>query len=290
MVRAPVRRRLVEWMAVTYRLSRRRACALAQISESSYRYVSVKADQRPLRMRLRELAAVRVRAGYRQLHVFLRRDGWRVNHKRVYRLYREEGLCLRRRIRRRHRSAVARVERVAATAPNEQWAMDFMHDTLLGAVSIRILTVIDLYSRECVALIAGSRFSGGQVAQALMAAAGRNGRRLPQSIRVDNGTEFTSKELDHWAYWNKVRLDFSRPGKPVDNCFVEAFNGSLRRECLSQHWFLSLEDAQRTLDAWKEDYNNNRPHSSLGQLPPAEYRRSWRFVPSPERLENSRVG
>lgn len=289
MVRARVRRQLVEWIEASYRLSRRRSSALAQISESSYRYVSVKPDQRPLRMRLRELAAVRVRAGYRQLHVFLRRDGWRVNHKRVYRLYREEGLSLRRRMRRRHRSAVVRVERPPVTGPNEQWAMDFMHDTLAGGASIRLLTVIDLYTRECVALEAGHRFSGADVGCVLDRAAADRGR-WPERIRVDNGTEFTSKALDHWAYWSDVKLDFSRPGKPVDNAFVESFNGSLRRECLSQHWFLNLEDAQQTLRAWKEDYNNNRPHSSLGQLPPAQYRRSWKFVPSIERLENSRVG
>jgi len=289
MVRAPQRRLLVSWILAAYRLSERRACEVARISVSSFRYRSVKPDQRPLRLRLRDLAAVRLRAGYRQLHVFLRREGWTVNHKRVYRLYREEGLCLKRRQRRRHRSATVRVERPAVTRPDEQWAMDFMHDTLADRTSIRILTAIDLHTRECVALAAARSFSGSDVAR-IIEQAGEKRSGLPRRIRVDNGTEFTSKALDHWAYWKQVQLDFSRPGKPVDNAFIEAFNGSLRRECLSQHWFLSVEEAQRTLDLWKEDYNNNRPHSSLGQKSPVEYRRSWSFVPGIERLENSHAG
>src|SRR5262249_15012711 len=152
-----------------------------------------------------------------------------------------------------------------------QWAMDFMHDTLAGGASIRVLTAIDLHTRECVALQAAVSFSGGHVVASLEQAR-RDRGALPERIRVDNGTEFTSMALDHWAYWNRVQLDFSRPGKPVDNAFVESFNASLRRECLSQHWFLSVEDAQKTLDLWKEDYNNHRPHTSLGKLTPAEYR------------------
>ena len=289
MVRTSQRRQFVTWIREAYQLSQRRACSIARLSESSFRYRSVRPDQRPLRLRLRDLAAVRLAAGYRQLYVFLRREGWQVNHKRVYRLYREEGLSLKRQRRRRHRSATLRAERPVVTAPDQQWAMDFMHDTLAGGASVRVLTVIDLHTRECVALQVARTFGGAAVADALEAAR-RDRGGLPGRIRVDNGTEFTSKALDHWAYWNGVQLDFSRPGKPVDNAFIEAFNGSLRRECLSQHWFFSLEEAQRTLDCWKEDYNNNRPHSSLRQLPPAQFRRGGFFVPSPERLQNSHAG
>jgi len=184
-----------------------------------------------------------VRAGYQQLHVLLRREGWRVNHKRVYRLYTEEGLTLRRRRPRRHRSAVARVRWPAPTQPNEQWAMDFVHDTLVDGRAVRILTVLDVYARECVALVAAQTFSGGEVARVLTAAGAERG--LPKRITVD-GTEFTSRVLDHWAYWQHVALEFSRRGKPVDNTFIEAFNGTLRRECLSLHWFLNLEDLQQT--------------------------------------------
>jgi putative transposase len=288
MVRPAQRREVVVWARSAYQLSERKACRAIGVSASFVRYRSRRPDQAPLRRRLRELAGTRVRAGYRQLHVYLRREGWRVNHKRVYRLYTLEGLVLKMKRPRRHRSATVRIGRAMATRRDEQWAMDFMHDTLAGSTSIRILTVIDLFSRECVALVAGRTFSGGQVAR-ILSEAGRWRSGLPETIRVDNGTEFTSRELDHWAYWNKVRLDFSRPGKPADNCFAEAFNGSLRRECLSQHWFNGLEDAQHTLDLWKEDYNNHRPHSSLGRIPPAEFLGGGGVMPSPNRLPESRI-
>jgi putative transposase len=172
------------------------------------------------------------------------------------------------------------------TEPNEQWAMDFMHDTLARGQSIRILTAIDLFSRECVVLHAAKGFSGADVGEILTRAGAERGR-LPRRIRVDNGTEFTSRALDHWAYWNGVTLDFSRPGKPVDNAFIEAFNGTVRRECLSQHWFMGLEDAQQTLDAWREDYNFTRPHRSLEDQAPARYRGGGYCVPDRNRLGNS---
>ena len=171
---------------------------------------------------------------------------------------------------------------------NEQWAMDFMHDTLASGQNFRVLTAIDLFTRECVALVAAFGFSGSSVVGALERAGDERGS-LPHRIRVDNGTEFTSKALDHWAYWNSVRLDFSRPGKPVDNAFIESFNASLRRECLSQHWFLSLEDAQRTLDAWKDDYNNRRPHSSLGKLTPVEFRLAGQQTSAANQPNNSQI-
>jgi putative transposase len=250
------------------------------------RYRSVRPSQDALRKRLRELASVRVRAGYQQLHQLLRREGWEVNHKRVYRLYTEEGLTLNRRRPKRHRSASPRRIRPAPTRPNEQWAMDFMHDSLASGRMLRVLTVIDLCTRECVALAAGRGFSGSDVAT-ILTAAGQQRKQLPRRIRVDNGTEFTSRALDHWAYWNEVKLDFSRPGKPVDNAFAEAFNATVRRECLSQHWFTSLEDAQQTLDAWREDYNNVRPHGSLAARTPTEYRRGGHFVPDRNRIANS---
>ena len=163
--------------------------------------------------------------------------------------------------------------------------MDFMHDTLSDGRSIRVLTAIDIYSRECVALVARKKFSGADVARILERAAVERGA-LPERIRVDNGTEFTSKALDQWSYWNKVILDFSRPGKPADNAFIEAFNGSLRRECLSQDWFLSLEEAQPILDAWREDYNIVRPHSALRNRAPAWSGRGGYFVPDRNRLQN----
>jgi len=249
------------------------------------RYRSVRPRQEALRARLRELAAVRVRSGYRQLHTFLRREGWEVNHKRVYRLYSDEGLALKRRRPKRHRTAVARVSRPVPEQPNEWWAMDFIHDTLADGRQIRILSAVDIFSRECVALEAARTFRGESVAKALDAV--RVDRGLPERISVDNGTEFTSKVLDHWAYWNGVELDFSRPGTPTDNPFIEAFNGTLRRECLSQHWFLSITDAQATLDSWRDDYNNVRPHSSLADQPPALFRAGGAFTLDRSQTQNS---
>jgi putative transposase len=225
-------------------------------------YRSHKAAQAPLRQRLKELATTRVSYGYRRLHTLLRREGWGVNAKRVYRLYRLEELQLRRKRPRRRRSAVVRGPRAQPAGPHEVWAMDFMHDTLADGRLLRVLTLIDSYTRECVALVAGARFRGEEVARVL-GDLGKH-RPLPRRITVDNGTEFTSRALDAWAYWNQVQLDVSRPGKPVDNCFIEAFNGSLRRECLSQHWFASIAEAQQILDHWRLDYNTERPHKSLG--------------------------
>jgi putative transposase len=286
MVRPAARRALVHWAREAYQVSERRACRAVGVERSMVRYRSRRPSQQPLRTRLRELASVRLRAGYQQLHVLLRREGWRVNHKRVYRLYSEEGLALRRRRPRRHRSAVARVRLPAPTQPNEQWAMDFVHDTLADGRAVRILTVLDVYARECVALVAAQTFSGGDVARVLTAAGAERG--LPKRITVDNGTEFTSRMLDHWAYWQHVALEFSRPGKPVDNTFIEAFNGTLRRECLSLHWFLNLADLQQTLETWRDDYNHHRPHSSLADVPPAEFRAGGAFIPDRSRLQFAR--
>ncbi len=285
MVRPAQRRAIVGWAQSAYQLPERRACRAVGVWRSVFRYRSVRPRHEALRQRMRELAATRVRAGYRQLHVYLRREGWSVNQKRVYRLYTEEGLTLKRKRPKRHRSSAVRVLRPTPSRPNEQWAMDFMHDTLAAQEPIRVLTAIDLCTRECVALVAAKSFRGSDVAR-LLSEAGSTRGALPARIRVDNGTEFTSKALDHWAYWNQVQLDFSRPGKPGDNAFIESFNATVRRECLSQHWFVSLEDAQRTLDGFRDDYNNTRPHRSLANQAPAVFGAGGCFVPAPNRLEN----
>jgi len=208
--------------------------------------------------------------------------GWAVNHKRVYRLYRLEELQLRRRRPRRRRSAVPRDPRLVATQANEIWAMDFMHDALADGRLVRVLTLIDTHTRECLALCAQPRFTGEAVVGVLQELGKR--RSLPQRITVDNGTEFSSRALDAWAFWNQVQLDFSRPGKPMDNCLTEALNGSVRRECLSQHWFTSIAEAQQTLDAWKVEYNTERPHQSLANRSPAEFPRGGHFTPGLNRL------
>jgi putative transposase len=281
---SPVQRRtVVAWAQTAYAMSQRRACRALGTSRSTVRYQSVRPPREALRRRIRELARVRVSFGYKQIHVLLRREGWPVNHKLVYRLYREEGLVLRRKRPKRRRAAVQRERPEVATEVNQRWAMDFMHDTLSGGRSIRVLAVVDVFSRECIALRAAARFRGEDVAQVLGEARDERGR-LPPVISVDNGTEFTSRSLDHWAYWNQVQLDFSRPGKPTDNAHVEAFNSVLRRECLSQHWFLDLPEAQKVLDRWRKDYNNVRPHGSLARLTPAHFGAGGHFTPGPERL------
>ena len=271
MVRPAQRRVVVAWAEASYKVSECRACRILGVNRSTIRYRSRRPSQEPLRRRMREMAAARVHAGYRQLHVYLRREGWLINHKRLYRLYIEEGLGLRRKRPKRRRSTARRVEQPRPASANETWAMDFMHDTLADGRRLRVLTVVDTYTRECVALEAAASFRGSDVGR-ILEKAGKSRGRLPHQIRVDNGTEFTSKALDAWTYWNHVELVFSRPGKPVDNAFAESFNATVRRECLSQHWFRELREAQEILERWRDDYNNDRPHSSLGLKTPTQYR------------------
>jgi putative transposase len=208
------------------------------------------------------------------MHVLLRREGWMVNHKRVYRLYRDEGLGLRRKRPKRRRAAMARTPRPTVSRPDERWTMDFMSDALANGQKLRVLTVLDAYTRECLALDAAVHFRGQDVARVLTEIGMRRG--LPPVINCDNGTEFTSGALDHWAWAHQVRLDFSRPGKPTDNAMIEAFNASVRRECLSEHYFSTVAEAQIVLRAYRDDYNNQRPHSSLEQQTPAEFRAGTR--------------
>jgi putative transposase len=220
-------------------------------------------------------------------HILLRREGWEINHKRTYRLYREEGLALKRKGPKRHRSATERVARPAASEPNERWCMDFVSDTLADGRRIRVLTVLDTCTRECVALEVAGSLRGQDVAAVLTRVGLERG--VPAAITCDHGPEFTSRALDHWAYQNRVRLDFTRPGKPTDNAHIESFNGRLRQECLSQHWFLGLADARRTIELWREDYNNHRPHSALENRIPLQYRRGGYYVPDRDRLQKLRA-
>jgi len=224
-------------------VSERRACEVLAFARSSCRYQPVPNEQTALRIRLRELAAVRVRYGYRRLHVLLRREGWPINHKRVYRLYREEGLQMRTKTPRRHKTCRVRQEIPPAEQINDCWAMDFMSDELFDGRRLRVLTILDHFTRESIAIEVGQRFTGHDVARVLTRVGTERG--LPKTIRVDNGPEFASKALDQWAYWNKVELDFIRPGKPTDNALIESFNGRLRAECLNENWFLSLDEPGR---------------------------------------------
>ncbi|MEO0966686.1 MAG: IS3 family transposase [Planctomycetota bacterium] len=264
------RRSLVNSATAAYRVSKRRACAVLKQPRATQRYRSVADDQAYLRKRIREIAERHVTWGYPRVWVQLRREGWSVNKKRVYRLYRLEGLSMRPHKPRRHRSSPTRLERPKAERANESWSMDFMADELFDGRRIRLLTIVDDFTRESLAVEVGHRFGGAEVARVLDRV-GLDRGHLPDRIRVDNGTEFTSRRLDQWAYLRQVRLDFSRRGKPTDNGLIEAFNGRLRAECLNTNWFLSLADAREKVEAWRRHYNRDRPHSALGCLAPEEF-------------------
>jgi putative transposase len=240
-----------------------------RFNRSTQYYTSHKGPQTALRIRLRDLANGRVRYGYRRLLVLLRREGWAVNAKRVYRLYRLEVLGLRRRTGERRTAARGRPGRPAVTGANQAWAMDFVSVTLSGGRRVRILTVLDLHTRESVAIRAGHRFSAERVATVLDEVVRERG--TPVAVRADDGPEFAGRTSDLWAFGRGVAPDFSRPGKPTDDAFVESFNGRLRDECLNTHWFLCLDDVPEATKSWREEYNRKRPHSPLGHLTPEEF-------------------
>jgi putative transposase len=267
-VKPAARREVVRYMLRAYDLSQSRACGLISLSRSSYAYQGTKRPDEGLRRRLVGLAGQRPRYGYRRLHVLVRRDGWAVNHKRVYRIYREEGLAVRRR-RRKRIAAGARRPMTMPSRINERWSMDFTADTLADGRAFRTLNIVDDFSRECLAIEVDTSLPGLRVARVLDRLAA--GRGLPVMIVIDNGPEFAGKALDAWAYRRGVQLQFIRPGKPIENAFIESFNGKFRDECLNEHWFTGLEDARLTIEGWRRDYNHVRPHSSLGGSTPAGF-------------------
>jgi putative transposase len=262
---------VMHYLRGRYGVSERRACQTARFWRSSLRYQSCRDPLTGLRQRMRELAQTRVRFGYRRLLVLMRREGWDVGKERFYRVYTEEGLALRRKRPWRHATAVHREQRRPAVARNDIWSMDFVADQLADGRRFRALTVIDLFTRECLAIDVGRGLTGRDVVATLERL--RFARGLPQRIYCDNGTEFVSAAMDLWAYTNGVILDFSRRGKPTDNAAIESFNGRFREECLNVHWFASLEDAQQTIDAFRCDYNEHHPHRALKGLSPCEYAR-----------------
>jgi putative transposase len=246
-----------------------RACGLVGISRSLYGYRSRRSPALELKGRIAELAALKRRYGYRRIHVLLRREGWSVNHKRTYRLYREQGLMVRKR--KRKRIGVAeRLVRVAPSAPNQSWSMDYVADALIDGRKLRALTIVDDFTRECLAIEVDTSLPGSRVVAVLERL--RDLRGLPRSITVDHGPEFEGRVLDAWAYQHGVDLAFIRPGKPVDNCYIESFNGRFRDECLNEHWFITMAHARSTIEAWRIEYNTERTHSSLNDLTPEEFR------------------
>jgi putative transposase len=247
-------------------VSIRRACAALEFDRSTYHYRSRRSGQATLEQRIREICHVRVRYGYRRIHVMLRREGWHHGQNKTRRIYRELGLQLRNKTPKRRVKAKLRDDRKPATRSNETWAMDFVHDQLSTGRKLRVLTVVDIFSRFSPALEPRFTFRGTDVVEILERVCNEVG--FPATIRVDQGTEFVSRDLDVWAYQRGVTLDFSRPGKPTDNAFIEAFNGRFREECLNAHWFLTLADAQEKVENWRRYYNEERPHGAIGNKPP----------------------
>ena len=260
---------MARWAQEAYRISERHSARIVNLAIGTLRYESRKVFDEVLRHRLRELAGMHVRYGYRRLTVLLRREGWHVNAKRIYRLYREEELIVRTKQRRKMARRRA-VPSGVASRPNQCWSMDFVSDKLADGRSFRILTVLDQFTRECVGLEADRSMTGTKVAQVLEHARHERGH-LPESITVDNGSEFCSRALEVWAMTNEVQLCFIRPGRPVENGFIESFNGRLRDECLNVEWFSSLDDARARLSKFREHYNRERPHSALADRTPAAF-------------------
>jgi putative transposase len=268
----PSRRRpLVDHLRDHYRTSERHACQVLRVVRGTYRYQSHQKPWTELRARIRELAQARVRYGYRKLRVLLHREGWKVGHYLVYRLYQEEGLVLKRPSSRKRKAIRHREERFVATAPNQAWSLDFVSDPLEDGTRFRSLTILDVYTRECVALEAGQSLKGEDVVRVLDRL--KQQRGVPKLLFCDNGAEFTSQVMDLWAYQNGVKIDFSRPGKPTDNAYVESFNGTFRAECLNAHWFRTLEEARMLISRWRQEYHDSRPHRALGERTPSEFAR-----------------
>jgi putative transposase len=260
------KRKLVDVVRSEWRISIRRACRALEVDRSTYHYKSRRSGQAVIEQRIREICHVRVRYGYRRVHILLRREGWIINQKKTRRIYRELGLQLRNKTPKRRVRAKLRDDRRPATRSNETWAMDFVHDQLATGHRLRVLTIVDTFSRFSPALEPRLTFRGTDVVAILDRVCNEVG--FPATIRVDQGSEFVSRDLDLWAYQRGVTLDFSRPGKPTDNAFIEAFNGRFRAECLNAHWFLSLADAQKKVEDWRRYYNEERPHGAIGNRPP----------------------
>jgi putative transposase len=268
MVTPVAKREAVAHLSQIYEVSQRRACAVIGADRTSVRYHSRKPDDGAVRSRLRELASARRRFGYRRLHLLLGREGLHLNHKKLRRLYREERLQVRRRGGRK-RALGTRAPITVPQGPNQRWSLDFVSDTLTDGRRFRILTVVDDYSRECLCLLADTSLSGTRVARELDILIAERGR--PTTCVSDNGTELTSMAILRWSQETRVEWHYIAPGKPTQNAFIESFNGRLRDELLNETLFRSLAHARAVLADWKDDYNTVRPHSAIGNLPPAIY-------------------
>jgi putative transposase len=272
------KREAVTGLVERFSVSQRRACDVVGISRRVARYCSTRPDDGPLRQRLRELAAERRRFGYRRLGYLLAREGITPNHKKLLRIYREEGLKVRRRGGRK-RALGTRAPMAIPQGPNQRWSLDFVSDSFVDGRRFRILAVVDDYSRECLTLTADTSLSGARVARELTTLIGQRGK--PHMIVSDNGTELTSMAILRWSKERHVEWHYIAPGKPTQNAFVESFNGRLRDECLNETLFTSMRQARVELEQWRQDYNMVRPHSKLGGKTPAEIADQWGWGHAP---------
>lgn len=266
MVKPQARKAAVNYTQSSYPVSERRACRLLRLSRTVKRYQTSRKDDPEVILKIKDLSEKRRRFGYRRLFTLLKREGIKMNQKKFRRIYSEQKLSLKIRKGSKIRSMPRSPIEIPKTS-NQRWSMDFVSDQLGNSGRrFRILTVVDDFTRECVLMYVNFSIPGMAVTRALDSIS-----RMPKIFNIDNGSEFTGKAMDAWAFEKGIKLDFIRPGKPNENAFIESFNGKLRDECLNENWFLSLEDARRTIEAWRIDYNENRPHSSLGDLTPKEF-------------------
>ena len=279
MVTPAVRREAVAHLRISFEMSERRACKVLGADRTSVRYRGRQADDAIVRARLRELAAIRRRFGYRRLLVLMRREGLVMNHKKFRRLYREERLQVRRRSGRRKRALGTRAPLSIPQGANQRWSLDFLSDAFADGRRFRILAVVDDFTRECLALVADTSLPGLRVVRELEVIIARRGR--PAICVSDNGTELTGMAVLRFSQEKQIEWHYIAPGKPTQNAFIESFNARLRDELLNETLFTSLAQARAMLTAWKHDYNNARPHSALGNITPAEY--ADRSVPGPQR-------
>ena len=254
-------------MVETYGRSERRACQLVGASRARIRYVSRRPEEGLLREKITAIAHKKRRYGYRRIHVLLKREGIAINHKKVFRIYKQLGLKVLKRGGRK-RALGTRVVTMALTKKNQEWSLDFVHDVLESGRRIRMLTVVDDFTRESVKIVVDTSLNGRRVCEELEQVIEARGK--PDRILSDNGTEFTSMTILRWCQAQGIRWDYIQPGKPYQNGYIESFNGKLRDECLNESVFVNLQEAKRLVEAWREEYNKQRPHSSLNGKTPNE--------------------
>ncbi len=279
------RRVAAKYLQTDYKVGVTRACGLIGISRSSYHYQPRRVDDSLLRLAIRQKAQQRKRWGYRRLQVLLRREGHMDNHKRIYRIYREEELQVRKRRRKRARTKRS-FELKASERANQRWSMDFMHDSTTSGRKLRILNVVDDYTREAIWMEVSTSISGAHVTRVLDQLIELRGK--PESLLTDNGPEFTGSALDAWTYKCNINHEFIEPGKPNQNAYVESFNGKVRDECLNEHWWLTVDHARNAIEDWRNDYNTVRPHSSLNNQTPEIFAEKSR-APLGGQLDNNRL-